>query len=86
MELRDYAENAARSVYEILGAAPTEDQAKQVADALERAAIEIVLEERKRFESVAKECCSPDLDVAHKIAEQVRRDNAALVANLSALR
>jgi hypothetical protein len=86
MELRTYAENAARSVYEILGAAPTQDQAKRVADALERAAIEIVLEERKRFETVAQECCSPDLDTAHKIAAQVRRDNAALIANLSALR
>jgi hypothetical protein len=86
MELRDRAESAARSVYEILEAAPTEDQAKRVADALERAAIEIVLEERKRFETVARECCSPDLDTAHKIAQQVRQDDAALIANLSALR
>lgn len=86
MELRDRAESAARSIYEILEAAPTEDQTKRVVAALERTAIEIVLEERKRFETVARECCSPDLDMAHKIAEQVRRDDAVLIANLSALR
>jgi hypothetical protein len=86
MELRDRAESAARSVYEILEAAPTKDQAKRVADALERAAIEIVLAERERCAGVVRECCSPDLDTAHKIAEQVRRDDAALIANLSALR
>ena len=31
-------------------------------------------------------CCGPDADKAHKIAEEVKRANVALTANLMALR
>jgi hypothetical protein len=86
MELRDSAESAAQSIYKILQATPTEDQAKRVADALERAAIEIVLAERERCANVVRECCAPDLSMAHKVAEEIRRDNEILITNLSALR
>ncbi len=86
MELRDRARGATQTVYEILQVAPTEDQDKRVADAVERALIEIVLEERERVAKVARVLCSPDRDMAHKITDEVRRDNAVLIANLSALR
>ena len=36
--------------------------------------------------SVVKECCSPDLDIAHKIRQEIERSKTALIANLSSLR
>ena len=83
MELRDRARGATQTVYEILQVAPTEDQDKRVAEAVERALTEIVLEERER---VARVLCSPDRDMGHKFSDEVRRDIEVLIANLSALR
>ena len=86
MKIREHAESATKAVSAVLGTTLPEDQAKRVADEIERVVINAVLEERQRFSSVAKECCSPDLDTAHKIARQIQHDNEALIANLSGLR
>lgn len=70
----------------MLGLAPDEEQSKGVLEIIEQAVINAMLEEGERCSNVARVCCSPDLDRAHKIAEQIRRQNQALIANLSSLR
>ncbi len=86
MQIREHAESAAKAVSGVLGTTLSEDQAKRVADEIERAVINAVLEERQRCTGVAKQCCSPDLDMAHKIAKQIEHDNEVLIANLSGMR
>ena len=86
MSFRDRAKHAAGVVSGILEVSPNEDQAKEIADAIEQEIIEAVLEEAERCVKVAHDCCSPDLDKAHKIAEGIKRTHTALIANLSSLR
>ena len=86
MSFRERAERAALAAGDILGAAPDAAQAKALRAAIEKEIIEAVLEEAERCITVSRSCCSPDLDIAHKIAEEIKRSHTALVANLSSLR
>ena len=86
MNMRERASRAAEKVCQLLGATADAELTKGVTDAIEREIIEAVLDESQRCASVAHECCSPDLDTAHKIREEIERAQTALVANLSSLR
>ncbi len=86
MTFRERAENAAKAVFDVLEASPTDGQTKQVLDTLERAIIQAVIDEKQRFDRVAMDCCRADRELAHKLGEEIRRSEAALIANLSALR
>ncbi len=83
--LRDRADEATRKVQDILGVSPDE-HSKEVADAIEQTIIKALLEERHRCADVALKCCEEDMDKAHKVADEIRRVNTALVANLSSMR
>jgi hypothetical protein len=84
--LRNRAEEATKSVLENLQAKANPAQAKQVADIIERAMIDAYRDCTERNARVAVKCCEEDMDKAHKIAEEIRRANTALIANLSSLR
>ena len=86
MHFRTRAEYAADVICGLLKTSPNADQSKAIADAIEKEIIEAVLDESERCVKVAHTCCSPDLDKAHKIAEEIKRTHTALVANLSSLR
>ena len=86
MKLKEHASKAAENVFGILGASPTEEQARDISAAIEKAVIGAVLEEASRCAEVAKACCSTDRNMAHKITEEIRRANQVLIANLSSLR
>lgn len=86
MNFRNRAKRAAAAIGDLLGASPDAAQAKAITDAIEKEIIEAVLAESERCVKVAHTCCSPDLDKAHKIAEEIKRTHTALVANLSSLR
>ena len=83
--LRERAEQATHEVQNILGVS-AEDHPKEVADAIEQTIINALLEERHRCADVALKCCEEDQDKAHKIADEIRRVNTALMANLSSMR
>ena len=83
--LRERAEQATQEVQGILGVS-AEEHPKEIEDAIEQAIINALLKERHRCADVAFECCNEDRDKAHKIADEIRRVNTALVANLSAMR
>ena len=86
MSFRNRAEYAAGVISGLLETSPKADQAKAIADAIEKEIIEAVLDESERCVKVAHTCCSPDLDRAHKIAEGIKRTHTAMIANLSSLR
>jgi len=86
MNFRQRSERAIAAISDTLDVAPDAAQTKAIADAVEREIIEAVLEESERCITVSRTCCSPDLDTAHKIADQIKRAHTALVANLSSLR
>ena len=83
--LRERAEEATQQVQTILGVS-AEEHSQEVADAIEKTIINALLEERHRCADVAFQCCEEDKDKAHKVAEEIRRVNTALMANLSSMR
>ncbi len=86
MNIRERAESTAKSVCEILQGTPSADLQKQVADVIERALADATIKDSEECAQVAMVCCSADQDLAHKIAEEIRRKNVALIANLSSMR
>ncbi len=86
MSLRDRAEDTTKALAGVLQQGIDSDQQPQVVKIIEDAIIKAVLEERERCVTVANKCCPEDKDRAHKIAEQIRRAEGALVANLQGMR
>jgi len=68
------------------GASLSDDQAAEVRRVVEQTLVHTVLDHSERCTSVVAQCCSPDLDTAHKISEELKKQNDVLIANLSALR
>lgn len=83
--LRERADAVTKEVQDILGVS-ADTHPKEIADAVERTIINALLEERQRCAEVALKCCGDDRKKAQMIAEEINRTNAALVANLSAMR
>ncbi|MDH3335051.1 MAG: hypothetical protein OEL50_00275 [Rhodospirillaceae bacterium] len=83
--LRERACEATKRINTILGIVD-ESHDKEVAQAVEKAIIDALLEERERCATVAFECCAEDKDKAHKVADEVRRIRNALVTNLTSMR
>ncbi len=86
MSFRVQADKTTAAVAEALGTTPTPEQAKAVAEVIERAIIDSYQDAAGRCATVASECCSEDQDLANKVADEIRRANIALIANLSSLR
>ncbi len=84
--LAERADEATRSVFEAMGVSPTPDLTKQITKIIEQAMIDAYRHSAESCVKAAQECCSPDLDLAHKIANEIKRANTALIANLSSMR
>ena len=74
------AEHVSRSIFSALRISPDADQATAAADIIEKAIIEVVLEERTRCAGVAVAHGTPEADRANKIAEAIRRADDAKIA------
>ena len=86
MQFSERAQGAAKDLYDILEAAPSAELKAQVVKVIEQTMIDTLLEEGERCAKVAMDCCSADRDLAHKVADEIRRANTALIANLSSMR
>ncbi len=86
MTINDRAAKAVEEIAKALDVQPSDAQAKSVDDIVQQAIIKAVLEERSRCATVATNFCNADHDLANKIQAEIRADEAALIANLSAFR
>ena len=86
MDLKDRAEITARAVCDILLTEPPENVRGQVTEIIENAMLSAVLDDGERCTKLIMEHCGADRDLAHKIAEDIRRAQTALIANLSSMR
>ena len=80
MKLRERADRVAKSVFSALQASPDADRAKEATDVIEKAIIDVVLDERQRCANVAVAHGTPEADLASKIAEDIRRARDAEIA------
>ncbi len=78
------AERVAKSIFSALQTSPDADLAKQATDLIEKAIIDVVLEERQRCAGVAVARGTPDADLASKIAEDIHRAKDAEIAGRAA--
>ncbi len=86
MTFRTQAEQTAQAVVDTLDTAPSAAQSKQIEDLIERAIIDSYQDAAAHCAKVAREFCRADKDLAHKVSDEIRRANIALIANLSSLR
>jgi len=86
MSFREQADQAVQEIAAAFGAAPTPEQAKTAADIIEQAIIDSYRDGAERSAHAAMACCAEDRDLAHKVADEIRRANTALIANLSSMR
>ena len=84
MTLRERADRVAKSIFSALQMSPDSDQAKEATDIIEKAIIDVVLEERQRCAGVAVSHGTPDADLASKIAADIRRAKDAEIAGRAA--
>lgn len=86
MNMRERANAAARATFEALATEPDASQSSAVIGIIEQAIIDAIGEATKQSGEAVMRCCSPDLDIAHKLRQEVENANKALIANLSGMR
>ena len=86
MTFQSRAKQATKDVLGAIQFSGSPTQAEQVTRIIEQAMIESYRDCTERCVHTAMDCCSEDRDLAHKIADELRRSNTALIANLSSLR
>lgn len=86
MPIRSRAEKAAQEIFAALAAEPDPAVSEKVTAIIEGVMAETYQDGAERCKTAARDCCSEDKDLAHKIAAEIERQNIALIANLSSLR
>ncbi len=80
MTSRERADGVAKAIFTALQTSPDDDRAKATIDVIEKAIIDVVLEERQRCAGVAIAHGTPDADRASKIADAIRNAEDAKIA------
>ena len=80
------AEEATTKINKLLTSKLDDKQQSDVANIVERAVIQAVLESQHRAVDAALRCPEADQDLAHKIATAIRQKNDILIVNLSSQR
>ncbi len=80
------AQKLTQEIFEILGMRPSGAQGDKVAHAIEQVIVKALEKSVERSTEAAMEFCSTDRVMGHKIAEEIRNANKALIVNLSAMR
>ena len=86
MSITERSEAAAEAIFAALQFTPSEEQARSVRELIDQALVNTTLEAGEQATQAAVACCSPDLDTAHKLAEEIRRRQGAVIANLTSMR
>jgi hypothetical protein len=86
MDLGKRTQLAIQDAGKIIGVPLSAEQRAALTKVLEELVVESMREAAASSIRAAQDCCSHDLDMAHKIALEVEQAHAALIANLSSLR
>ena len=86
MALQERAEAVSKSIVSLLGDDLAADKAAEITKIVETALVDAYRDCTERNTKAAIAVCEPDMDKAHKVAAEMRRNTTALVANLSSLR
>jgi len=83
MPLKKRAEEASGEICETLGLSLNDEQTAELTAIVERALVDGVRIAGQRSSAAATAVCGPERDLAHKISDQIKRDQDALFTKLS---
>ena len=86
MPLKPIAENAVVEIAKVLGTAMSDDQRALVSKIVEQAVIDAAVSTSQKCSDVVKFHSGHEADLAHKLAEELRLAETALIANLMGMR
>ncbi len=86
MNISENASSTAKAVCALLGVDAEKENVSEVAKLIERSIVSALLSESERHTHVIMSCCAADLDMAHKLTDEIRASTNALIANLSSMR
>ncbi len=78
--------NATQEIFDILGVRPSGTQGDRVAHAIEQVIVKALKKSAERSTNEVTEFHSTERRMGHKIAEEIRLANKALITNLTAMR
>ncbi|MEO3431270.1 hypothetical protein AAFN88_20610 [Pelagibius sp. CAU 1746] len=84
--MKQKAQKAVRGIEEVAGATFSPGQREAIDKIVEELVIEAMRECEATYGHAARNCCSEDQDMSHKIGREIEQARDALIANLSALR
>jgi hypothetical protein len=82
MKLKNLADNAVAEVGKIMPSSLSESETAAISEIIENTLVKAVGETSEHFSETAVICCGPEADLAHKIAEEMKLAQKAIIANL----
>ena len=86
MSLKPIADKAVEQICEAVSTPMSNDERESVSRIVEQAVIDAALSTSQQCAHVVKFHAGPEADLAHKIAEQLKLKETALIANLMGMR
>lgn len=86
MPLQSIADSAVAKVCETISSPIPDDERVQIARIIEQAVMDASVTTSQRCGAAVNRDAGADADLAHKIAEQIKRTEKSLIANLMGLR
>lgn len=87
MNFAQHTEHTTEEVYRALGIDnPTAKQDLKVRNAIHNVIVEVLREAETAHAQAVTQCCAADQDMAHKLSNEIKRANEAVIANLSSMR
>ncbi len=83
MPLEKRAQEASGEISEALDLNLTDEQTAQMTAIVEKAIADAMRISGQRSTAAAVACCGPERDLAHKISDQIKREQDVLFAKLS---
>ena len=83
MPLEKRADEASQEICEALDLTLTDEQKAKLTTIVDRALADAIKISGQRSSDVATACCGPERDLAHKISDQIKREQDVLFAKLS---
>ncbi len=84
MAIQQLASGATKEILAAIGGG--DDKSAEISRIVEKALVSAIRETQSKCLDAVTVCCSPDNDLAHKISSELKRQQSALIANLSSMR
>lgn len=86
MDITELADRVAADVYNAVSADLSADEKTKISDIVVQSLRDATRVTHTEYKDVARVCCGPEADLAHKIQDQMDKKRQMLVTNLMSMR